>query len=212
MAPLVPDLVCRTEITLRKGHLRILPFIEYSIIKNRNTLDKNKCINNIKYPGLPLAIPHLASPSHCFNSSYSYTRLRTRVTTMNLVVAFALLISVNAYPYYGEVNETLVPEFGVIRGSDPNVLQIGSYSGFNGQFVPIPCTCPPDRNLFINALNNALKVGNVEGEPITFSNNASNESVATNKQRATACVIVLQSFNGEKGDRCPVASAPNFKT
>jgi hypothetical protein len=131
---------------------------------------------------------------------------------MNLVVAFALLISINAYLYYGEVNKILVPEFGVVRGSDPNILQIGSYSGFNRQFVPIPCICLPDRNLFINALNNALEVGNVEGEPITFSNNASDQSGAINKQRATACVIILQSFNGEKGNGYPVASAPNFKT
>jgi hypothetical protein len=208
----VPDLVYRTKITLREGYLRMLPFIEYSIIKNRNTLDKNKYINNIKYLGLPLAIPHLASPLYCFNSSYSYIRLRTRVITMNLVAVFALLISVNAYLYYREVDETLVPEFGVVRGTDPDVLQIGSCSGFNRQFVPIPCTCPPDHNLFINALNNALEVGNVKGEPITFSNDASDQSGATNKQRATACVIVLQSFNGEKGNRCPVASAPNFKT
>ena len=59
---------------------------------------------------------------------------------------------------------------------------------------------------------NANVTGNVEGEPITFSNDASDQSEATNKQRATACIIVLQSFNGEKGDGCPVASAPNFKT
>jgi hypothetical protein len=130
---------------------------------------------------------------------------------MNLVAVFALLISMNAYPCYGEVDETLVPEFGVVRETDRDALQIGSCTGFNGQFIPIPCTCPPDRNLFINALNNALELGNVEGEPITFSNDASDQSGATNKQRATACVIVLQSFNGEKGDGCPVASAPNFK-
>jgi hypothetical protein len=131
---------------------------------------------------------------------------------MDMIIFFAFLISVNAYPYQGEVDETLVPEFGVITGTDPNVLQKGSCTGFNGQLVPIPCTCPPDRNQFIDALNNALILGNVEGEAITFSNDASDQSVATNKQRATACVIVLQSFNGEKGSGCPVASAPNFKT
>jgi hypothetical protein len=118
----MPDLVYRTKITLREGYLRILLFIEYSIVKNRNTLDKNKCINNIKYLGLPLAIPHLVSPSHCFNLSYSYTQLRTRVITINLIVVFALLISINAYPYYKEVDETLVPEFGVVRGFNPDVL------------------------------------------------------------------------------------------
>ena len=131
---------------------------------------------------------------------------------MNLITVFAFLISVNAYPYQGEVDETLVPEFGVARGTDPDILQVGSCIGFNGQLISIPCTCLPDRNQFINTLNNALKMGNFEGEPITFSNNANDQSVATNKQRATACIIVLQSFNGKKGNGCPVASAPNFKT
>lgn len=131
---------------------------------------------------------------------------------MNLIVIFALLVSVKAYPCHGQVDETLVPEFGVVRGTDPDVLQKDNCTGFNGQLVPIPCTCPPDRNRFINALNNALEAGNVEGKPITFSNDASDQSEATNKQRATACVIVLQSFNGREGDGCPAASAPNFKT
>jgi hypothetical protein len=131
---------------------------------------------------------------------------------MNLIAIFALLTSVEAYAYSGEVDETLVPEFGVVRGTSPDVLQKGSCTGFNGKFVPIPCSCPPDRDQFINALNNALAAGQVEGDPITFSNDISDQSEATNKQRATACIIVLQSFNGEKGDGCPAASAPNFKS
>jgi hypothetical protein len=119
---LVLDLVYRTKITLREGYLRILLFIEYSIIKNRNILDKNKYINNIKYLGLPLVIPYLVSPLYYFNSSYSYIRLRTRVITMNLIIAFALLISINTYLYYREVNKILIPEFGVIRGSNSDIL------------------------------------------------------------------------------------------
>jgi len=39
---------------------------------------------------------------------------------------------VNAYIHYREVNETLVLEFGVIRGTDLDVLQIGNCSRFNG--------------------------------------------------------------------------------
>jgi hypothetical protein len=77
----------------------------------------------------------------------------------------------NTYIHYREVNETLVPEFGVIRGTNPDILQIGSYSGFNRQLIPIPYTYSPNRNLFINALNNTLEVGNVNRELITFSNN-----------------------------------------
>lgn len=131
---------------------------------------------------------------------------------MNLIIVFALLVSINTYPYYRGVDKTLVPEFGVVIGTDRDILQIGSCSRFNGQFIPIPYIYPPNRKQFINALNNALKAGNVEGELITFSNNASDQSGATNKQRATTYIIILQSFNGEKGNRYPVASAPNFKT
>jgi hypothetical protein len=100
---------------------------------------------------------------------------------MNLVIVFTLLISINTYSYYREVNKTLVPEFGIVRETDRNALQVGSYTGFNGQFVPIPYTCLPNYNLFINILNNTLKVGNIKGEPIIFSNNTSNQSEAINK-------------------------------
>jgi hypothetical protein len=131
---------------------------------------------------------------------------------MNLVAVFALLISVNAYVHYRKVDETLVPEFRVVKETDPNVLQISSCNGFNRQLVLIPCTCLPNYNLFINVLNNALEVGKVKGELITFSNNASDQSKAINKQRAITYVIVLQSFNGKKGNRCSVTFAPNFKT
>jgi hypothetical protein len=41
---------------------------------------------------------------------------------MILIVIFALLSSINAYLHYGEVNETLVLEFRVVKGTDPNVL------------------------------------------------------------------------------------------
>ena len=92
---------------------------------------------------------------------------------MNLAAIFALLISMNAYSAHGQVDEALVPEFGIIRGTNLDVLQTGSCSGFNGKLVPIPCTCPPDREQFINALNNVLAAGNVEGEPIAFSIDAS---------------------------------------
>jgi hypothetical protein len=133
-----------------------------------------------------------------------------RVMTANLFTVLAFLIAAN--PYQGEVDEALVPEFGVTAGTDPDVLQIGSCTGFNGTLIPIPCTCPPDRYLFIDTLNTALWTGNIEGEPISFSNDPNDKSIATNQLRATACIIVLQNFNGKKGSGCPVASAPNFKT
>ena len=54
-----------------------------------------------------------------------------------MIIFFALLISVNAYLYQEGVDETLVPEFGVITGTDRNVIQVGSCTGLNGQFIPI---------------------------------------------------------------------------
>jgi hypothetical protein len=116
------DLIYKTKITFKESYLRILPFIKYNIIKNRNILNKNKCINNIKYLGLPLAILYLISPLYYFNLSYFYTRLRTRVIIINLIIVFAFLISINAYLYYKEVNKTLVLEFKVIKGFNFNVL------------------------------------------------------------------------------------------
>jgi len=118
----VLDLIYRTKITFKEGYLKILPFIKYNIIKNRNILDKNKYINNIKYLGLLLIIPHLISLLYYFNLSYFYTRLRTRVIIINLIIVFAFLIFINAYLYYKEVNKTLVLKFGVVRGFNPNVL------------------------------------------------------------------------------------------
>jgi hypothetical protein len=41
---------------------------------------------------------------------------------MNLIIVFALLISMNTYLYYREVNKILILEFGVIRGTNPNIL------------------------------------------------------------------------------------------
>lgn len=107
----------------------------------------------------------------------------------------------------------LVPEFGVVPGTDRDVIQTGSCSGFNGKGrIPIPCSCPPDRDEFIARLEAALRVGNVFGDPISFSGDASDQSVDTNRARATASVILLQSFNGKKGDGCPAAAAPNLMT
>ena len=84
------DLIYKTKITFKESYLRILPFIKYNIIKNRNILNKNKCINNIKYLGLPLAILYLISPLYYFNLSYFYTQLRTRVIIINLIIVLIL--------------------------------------------------------------------------------------------------------------------------
>jgi hypothetical protein len=116
------NLVYKTKITLKEGYLRILPFIKYNIIKNRNILNKNKCINNIKYLSLPLIILHLTFLLYYFNLSYFYTKLKTRVIIINLIITFAFLIFINVYLYNKEVNKTLVLKFKVIKGFNPNIL------------------------------------------------------------------------------------------
>lgn len=109
------------------------------------------------------------------------------------------------------ISAALVPSFGVTRNTNANAKQRGSCDGSNGQAtVLIPCSCPPDRDAFLAKLSTAAAQGNVFGDKITFSDDAADQSVATNKKRATAMLLVLQSFDGAKGKGCPGASAPNF--
>jgi hypothetical protein len=56
----------------KNNYLKILLFIKYNIIKNKNILDKNKYINNIKYLDLFLAIFYLILFLYYFNSNYFY--------------------------------------------------------------------------------------------------------------------------------------------
>ncbi len=116
-----------------------------------------------------------------------------------------------AAPLVGGIDPSLVPQFGVVRGTNANAEQEGSCDGSNGaSTVLIPCFCPPDRELFIYQLGLAVAQGNVLGQPIQFSNDATDQSDDTSRQRATACIILLQNFNGTQGVGCPAASAPNF--
>jgi hypothetical protein len=45
-----------------------------------------------------------------------------------------------------DVPANLIPEFGVTAGQDPTGT--GDCTGING--IKIPCSCPPDRQTFIN--------------------------------------------------------------
>lgn len=132
---------------------------------------------------------------------------------MLLLGLFTLLAStIIARTCAERLDVSLVPQFGVTQGVGKDEIQKNSCTGFNGKLIP--CDCPPDRTEFIFKLENAIKTGSFLGEPIIFSNDASDQSVETNKLRATACIIVLQNQNsrGEKGEGqlCPAASAPNF--
>ncbi|KAL8378081.1 hypothetical protein RB595_008672 [Gaeumannomyces hyphopodioides] len=106
------------------------------------------------------------------------------------------------------ISADLVPSFGIERGVNANARQRGSCDGANG--VLISCSCPPDRAAFIAKLGEAVAQGNVFGTPITFDTNPASQGAAANRNRATAMLVVLQSFDGAKGVGCPGAAAPNF--
>lgn len=112
----------------------------------------------------------------------------------------------------GAVNPALVPDFGVVAGTNANAQQVGSCDGFaaaTNAKVLIPCTCPPSRDSFLAALNMNVAAGSVQGTPVQFNNNAADQSAATNQQRGTAMLVTLQNLFGP-GKGCPAASAPNF--
>lgn len=112
----------------------------------------------------------------------------------------------------GGVNAALVPDFGVKTDTNPGARQAGSCDGFlaaTNTVVNIPCTCPPSRAAFLAALSKNVAAGSVQGTRIQFSNDASDQSAATNRVRATAMVVTLQNLSGP-GVGCPAASAPNF--
>lgn len=109
------------------------------------------------------------------------------------------------------IDPALIPDFGVVRGVDRDAVQIGSCSGSNGsKVVLIQCSCPPDRDVFLQRLSEAVAAGESEGVPVSFNNDASDTSPEAQRERATAGIIVLQNFNGKKASGCPAVSAPNF--
>ncbi|KAK5662650.1 hypothetical protein OQA88_8566 [Cercophora sp. LCS_1] len=117
----------------------------------------------------------------------------------------------------GAVNTAVIPnDFGIVAGSGRDQVQAGACTGANN--APIPCSCPPAPNdpQFLNSLSQALSQGFFPDQsvstPISLQafNDASDQSEATNRQRATAMVQVLQSLSGTKGQGCPGVSYPNL--
>ncbi|OAG07313.1 uncharacterized protein CC84DRAFT_1163523 [Paraphaeosphaeria sporulosa] len=98
----------------------------------------------------------------------------------------------------GGFDVSLVPEFGVEAGQTPDGT--GNCLGLNN--VKIPCSCPPDRQEFIQKVQAAAAAGNSEGVPIKFPLGGSS---ASKKARIGASIIVLQNLNG-RGVGCPAAS------
>jgi len=106
----------------------------------------------------------------------------------------------------GGVDPALVPEFGIKAGQNPTGT--GDCDGTTnaaGQVVKIPCSCPPDRASFIEALNQNVVAGhavNNPSVPVSFPTDNSNTSKTT---RIQAALVTLQNLRGP-GVGCPAAS------
>jgi hypothetical protein len=127
---------------------------------------------------------------------------------MHSSTIFALLITVvsaSTIPTQS-IDSSLIPEFGLRAGQNPN----GSGSCATADNILIPCFCPPDRNEFIEKVNLAVASGNVLGTSVTFNVDPLAQSDKDKLDRATTCLIVLQSFNGTRGVGCPAVSAPHI--
>ncbi|KAF7767969.1 hypothetical protein Agabi119p4_7212 [Agaricus bisporus var. burnettii] len=101
---------------------------------------------------------------------------------------------------------TLVPEFGVKAGQNPTGT--GDCDGIpdeTGKPIKIPCSCPPDRDAFIRALEDNVALGYAIHNPsvaISFPTDGSN---ASKSARIYASIVTLQNFNGV-GVGCPDSS------
>lgn len=115
----------------------------------------------------------------------------------------ALTISIKSTD---DIDPGLIPDFGLSAGQDPD----GNGNCAGADNTPIPCFCPPDREEFVEKVNSAVAAGSFLGKPITFNIDPQAQSEKDKFNRATTCLIVLQSFNGTFGVGCPAVSAPNI--
>ncbi|KAG6830011.1 hypothetical protein H0H87_009536 [Tephrocybe sp. NHM501043] len=116
------------------------------------------------------------------------------------------LAFVSAAPVKRDVDPALVPEFGLAAGLNPTGT--GDCDGITnaaGQVVKIPCSCPPDRETFLQSLNANVNAGKAVNNPsiaVTFPTDNSKESQLV---RIQASLVTLQNLNGP-GVGCPAAS------
>lgn len=68
--------------------------------------------------------------------------------------------------------------------------------------VKIPCSCPPNRQDFLQKVQAAVAAGNSAGVPVKFPLDGSS---ASKKARIQTSIVVLQNLNG-RGVGCPAAA------
>ncbi|KAH9925716.1 hypothetical protein B0H21DRAFT_142301 [Amylocystis lapponica] len=106
----------------------------------------------------------------------------------------------------GGVDPALVPEFGVVAGTNPDGTgNCDGVNGTNGQPILIPCACPPDRDLFIHDLNANLAAGHVVNNTVVGISFPIDNSTASQLARIQAATVTLQNLEGP-GKGCPQAA------
>ncbi|KAF9265276.1 hypothetical protein L218DRAFT_957467 [Marasmius fiardii PR-910] len=123
------------------------------------------------------------------------------------VIAASVIAGTTATPVRRGVPANLIPQFGHQAGLNPTGT--GDCDGIPGA-PKIPCSCPPPRNDFINALNANVAAGHAvknPSVPVSFpTSNSKGDQIA----RLQASLVTLQNLNGP-GVGCPAVSTTFLK-
>ncbi|KAG8928982.1 hypothetical protein FRC02_006146 [Tulasnella sp. 418] len=115
----------------------------------------------------------------------------------NFVTAIPISISRRA------VDPSLVPDLGFTKGLNPTGT--GDCDGAIPGGPKIPCQCPPDRDVFIDALNQNVDAGFAVNNPTVKIDFPTDNSIRSQITRITASLITLQNLEGP-GVGCPAVS------
>jgi len=109
-------------------------------------------------------------------------------------------------PASAGVDPALVPDFGHQAGLNPTGT--GDCDGITndaGQIIKVPCSCPPPRDTFINALSANVAAGKAVNNPSVAVSFPTDNSNASKAARIQASLVTLQNLNGP-GVGCPASS------
>jgi hypothetical protein len=126
----------------------------------------------------------------------------------NIVPLVVLAVTVSSIPISRrDVNEALIPQFGFQSGVNPTGTGDcdGAVKGANGEPIKIPCSCPPDRQTFVQDLNQNVAAGHATNNPSVLVSFPEDNSTASQLARLNAATVTLQNLNGP-GKGCPVVS------
>lgn len=105
------------------------------------------------------------------------------------------------------LDPALVPNLGGVAGVNPTGT--GDCDGVvkqaNGQPIKVPCSCPPDQDAFIAALDANVAAGHAVHNPSVSVSFPLGNSSHAQFDRIEAAIVTLQNLNGP-GQGCPVAS------